>query len=78
MALKTYLADTFQPDFGIPWTPVPGDKELLSWPHEKLAAYLQFREECDQNAIKNPVGQGCETASRGRMVMDGWKKYPSW
>ena len=75
MALKTYLADAFQPDFGIPWTPIPGDKELLSWPHEKLAAYLQFREECDQNAIKNPVGQGWILPS-WKKVMDGWKKYP--
>ena len=48
---------------------------MLSWPHEKLAAYLQFREECDQNAIKNPVGQGWILPS-WKKVMDGWKKYP--
>ena len=75
MAAKTYLADQFQPNFGIPWVPVPKKEELATWPQEKLVQYLAFREECDRNSTNNPVGQGWMLPS-WQKVLNNWKKYP--
>ena len=75
MAVKTYLADSFQPNFGIPWVPIPSKEELATWPQEKLVNYLAFREECDRNSTNNPVGQGWILPS-WQKVMSNWKKYP--
>ena len=69
-----YYADDFKPDFGIPWIPNPPDSELLSWPHDKLANYLTFREQRNQEALQNPVGAGWILPS-WQTVMNNWGKY---
>lgn len=69
-----HYADDFQPDFGIPFVPVPPVEELGKWPKDKLAEYLEFREKMNAAAIDNPVGSGWILPS-WREVMLNWKKY---
>jgi len=68
------FADDVQPDFGIPWVPIPPASELANWPKEKLAEYLAFRQQREQDALNNPVGAGWILPS-WQDVMDNWKKY---
>ena len=53
-----YFSDDFQPDFGIPYIPNPPNEELMAWPQQKLADYLLFREQRNEQALQNPVGAG--------------------
>ena len=69
-----YFCDDFKPDFGIPWVPNPPDSVLMSWPKDKLAEYLVFREQRNQDALMNPVGAGWILPS-WQTMMKNWNKY---
>lgn len=69
-----HFCDDFKPDFGIPWVPNPPDSVLMGWPKEKLAEYLTFREQRNQDAMMNPVGAGWILPS-WNIMMKNWNKY---
>ena len=48
---NVFFSDDFQPSFGIPWVPMPSAEELATWPQDKLAEYLAFREQRNAQAI---------------------------
>ena len=75
MALgDVHYCDDFKPDFGIPWVSNPPDSVLMSWPKEKLAEYLTFREQRNHDALMNPVGAGWILPS-WQTMMKNWDKY---
>jgi len=69
-----HFCDDFKPDFGIPWVPNPSNEVLMSWPKDKLAEYLVFREQRNQDALMNPVGAGWILPS-WQTMMKNWNKY---
>lgn len=67
-------ADSFQPDFGLPWTPrIPNDV-LKTWNIDELANYVKVRKEVEARAENNPVGAGWILPSWSA-VMKNWNKY---
>ena len=69
-----HYADDYQPDFGIPYVDVLPMEQLATWPKDKLAEYVQFREQMNAAALDNPVGNGWILQS-WRDVMSNWTKY---
>jgi len=67
-------ADKFQPDFGVPWSPVLPAEVLEQMPYEKLLAYQQDRQAAEVQAMVNPVGAGWILPTWQR-VMANWNKY---
>jgi hypothetical protein len=67
-------ADSFQPDFGVPWQAVLSRAELEKWDESRLVAYYNARKQVDaMNAGENPV-QGWSLPMWQR-IQANWKKY---
>src|SRR5579864_8446087 len=76
MALNdTFLADQFQPDFGLPWME-PWSREMMeACSQEQLAKYVHARKYAEAQAENNPVGAGW-TLPMWQTVMANWRRYP--
>lgn len=71
---KIHYADEFQPDFGIPWTPVLPRATLETWDEDRLRRYVELRKRVEANAENNPVGAGWSLPIWSR-VMQNFRKY---
>lgn len=71
---KVQYADQYQPDFGIPWTPILSPDKLAAMSDERLGRYTTDREAMELAAIQNPVGAGW-TLPMWRRVMENYGKY---
>lgn len=69
-----HFADDYQPDFGIPWTPVLPTEYFKDWTQEEVVKYVQTRQAVERNAQENPVGSGW-TLPSWELVKQNWKKY---
>lgn len=74
MAQQTYYADSFQPDFGLPWTPPPTDAELALMTDDQLRGVVQARQMIEKGQSENIVGWGW-TLPAWQTVMSLWRKY---
>ncbi len=74
MAKQIQFADAFQPDFGIPWTPVLSEERLRQMTVEQLQRYRDARKYVERRNEENPVGAGWRLPA-WEMVMENWKKY---
>ncbi len=73
MAKIIHKASEFQPDFGIPWTPVLSEERLRQMTVEQLQRYRDARKYVERRNEENPVGAGW-TLPIWPKVMANWKK----
>jgi hypothetical protein len=74
MAKKITYADSIQPDFGMPYAPIPPQEELAQWSDEKLKQWFAARQQAEREGELNPVGMGWRLPM-WEAVMRNWKKY---
>lgn len=75
MALpKIHYADEFQPEWGIPWSPVHPDHVLATFTDEQLKKYAETRQLVDSQSQINPIG-ACWSLDSWNLVMENWNKY---
>lgn len=69
-----YFSDDFQPEFGIPYKPVPPREVMAAWSREEVESYYALRTRLMANAQDNPTGAGWILPS-WQVVQRNWKKY---
>ena len=69
------LADSYQPNFGTPWTPDATIEQLQAMPTAQLVAYHAARKKLAGLMEQSPTGAGWALPS-WYQVMEQWKNYP--
>ena len=69
-----YWADSFQPDFGVDYVPLPSHDVLSKMDLADLHEFTKFRQEMEEHSLTNPIGDGWRLPMWGE-VMRNWKDY---